>query len=108
MQRNKRGEEMVEAAMVLPILLLLILSLLMVMLYHYDCHQAQMKMHQSLIAEVNESDTILDIKKNKTETSSAIAGLVQMVVQDEVESRVYLLQEATWIGIGEMLTFDEK
>ena len=34
---NKRGEEIVEAAMVLPILILTILSLILLIVYYFSC-----------------------------------------------------------------------
>lgn len=41
---NKKGEEMVEASIVLPILILTILSLILLILYYYACLNCQVEL----------------------------------------------------------------
>ena len=108
MIRNKRGEEMVEAAMVLPLVILLVLSMLLVMLHDYDTHREQLKVHKTMIASWEQPATVFDIQKKKIETSSKISGAVDFLFRSKKEYRTYNFSPAACIRLGEMIAFDAE
>lgn len=108
MSMNKKGEQMVEAAMVLPILILILLSLVLLMAHEYQCHWNQIDMHRNLLSTWDKSTSAFDIKTKTTETSSEVDGAVAMEFQKEIESRIYVFSETKCIRLGEMLDFDEE
>ena len=99
---------MVEAAMVLPILILILLSLVLLMAYEYQCHWNQIDIHQKLLSTWDQSTSAFDIKTKKTETSSKVDGVITMEFQREIEARIYVFSENKCIRLGEMLDFDEE
>ena len=108
MIKSKRGEEMVEAAMILPILVLIIFSMILFMLYQYQCHQNQIALHHDLIQTLDESDVVFDIEVMENQTIAHIAGAVDLNVEKNQKERIYLFSAAECIRIGEMLSFDEE
>ncbi|MGN0659304.1 MAG: hypothetical protein ACI4LA_06825 [Emergencia sp.] len=103
MMSNRRGDEFVEAAMVLPVLLLTILSLIMLMIYYYSCLQAQTQMHGQMLEEMLRSEAVFDIIKNKTETSSKMGGITGIILNRNLEGRLYVISEADIIRAGGLL-----
>ncbi|MGF6376262.1 uncharacterized protein YpmS [Clostridiales Family XIII bacterium PM5-7] len=97
---------MVEAAMVLPIIILIVLSLILLMIYVYACLNTQVKSHQQLIIEADHSSQMFTIKKNKQETSTHLGGFVSLIMNKEIESRAYVMHQAKIIRLGEMLDGD--
>ncbi len=108
MMVNKRGEQMVEAAMVLPLLILVILSILFVMIHDYDMHQKQITAHKELIQLWDQPTTVLKIKKKTIETSTKISGAVNFPMKESRTCRSYMLSPTSCIRVGEMISFDEK
>lgn len=105
---NRRGDEYVEAGMVLPILLLTILSLIMLLIYFFSCLNAQTDMHRTLLKEQRQPVVIFDIKEKSTETSSKIGGAVSLIMHKEIKGRVYCIGEAGAIRLGAMAWDDEE
>ena len=108
MMVNKKGEEMVEAAMILPLLILMILSMLFVMIHDYDIHQKQLASHEELIHLWDQPTTGLKIKTKTIETSTKISGAVNFPMKESRTSRSYIFSPASCIRVGEMISFDEN
>lgn len=100
---NRKGDEIVEAAMVLPILILTILSLILLMVYYFSCLNTQVDLHRQMIEDGMHVDTVFEIKTKKEETSSEIGGVISMIMSKEIEGRVYMINEANLIRLGEMI-----
>lgn len=96
---------MVEAAIVLPLLLLMMLSMIMLMLHDYRCYQAQVELHTTLMEDWDQSSAVFDIEKKKTETSSKISGMIDQWLVQEKEGRIYVFSPAKCIRLGEMFDF---
>ena len=105
---NKKGEEMVEAAMVLPLLILVIVSMLFVMVHDYDVHQKQMQIHKELIQSWTLPSTVFKIETKKIETSSKISGGAEFWMKEMKVYRSYVFSPAACIRTGEMISFDER
>lgn len=103
---NKKGDEIVEAAMVLPILILTVLSMIMLLIYFFSCLNTQADLHKELIAESLTSEASFDIIKKQSETSSKMGGLVGLVMHKEMNGKIYRIGKADVIRAGEMLDFD--
>jgi len=99
---------MLEAAMVLPLLILVILSMLFVMMHDYDMHQKQLKAHKELIQFWDHPTTVLKIKTKKIETSTKISGAVKFPMKESRTCRSYIFSPASCIRVGEMISFDEN
>ena len=104
--RNKRGNEIVEASIVLPIIILTILSMIMLMIFFFACLTTQMSVHQRLINKALKSDTILSISRSGETTGRKIGGVISMLMKKEISSRCYLINEVTAIRLGEAIHGD--
>ena len=58
---NKRGDEIVEAAMVLPILILTILSLILLIVYYFACLNVQVDLHRQMVQDAMHSLSLIHI-----------------------------------------------
>ena len=99
---------MIEAAMVIPVFLLTILTLVLCMIHQYECHKTQIEIHEQLLHAWDASGKIIDIETRKVEKSSEIRGMVFQWLSTEKESRIYLYSPSEYIRLGEMLSFDEE
>ncbi len=108
MIRNKRGEEIVEAAMVLPILILIAFTLMLVMIHFYTYHQGQIGLHKELIFWSQESEAVFHIQKKELHHHSKLDGMVELILQEEKQYRIYALKAAEWILLGEMAGFSDE
>lgn len=99
---------MIEAAMVLPILILIIFSMILLMMHDYNCHRNQIKLHEDLLQTWDQSNKIFDIEMGETETITHISGAVDLDAERMKKGRIYIFSAAEWIRIGEMLSFDEE
>ena len=101
--KNKRGDEFVEAAMVLPVLILTILSMILLMLFFFSCLQAQTDMHREMLAYSANSEKTFQIHRQNTETSRHAGGIVDMLLHKAVDGRLYIINEADFIRAGDLL-----
>ena len=98
---------MVEAAMVLPILILVVFSLILVMVHYYENHHGQIVLHKEMLAQVQESDTAFCIRKRTREQQTKLDGMVNHILKEERQYRIYDLQPAAWIRLGEMAGLED-
>ena len=99
---------MIEAALVLPVFLFVILTLVLCMIHQYECHRAQIELHEQLIHQWDLSEKPVDIEKQKTHTISEIRGVVFQWLTTEKESRIYICSPPAYIRLGEMVSFDQE
>jgi hypothetical protein len=101
----KRGSEYVEAAIVLPMIVLIVASFIFLTAYFYSSLKLQCRIQESLISEAGESERTLFKYKRKEQYSSLQVGLDKQILNHEIESYVYAIDEAAIIRMGS--TYDE-
>lgn len=105
--RNKRGEEFVEASLVLPVLIFTIISMICLCVYYYQDISNETQMHMDAVNLAMQKDSIFNIKYKKSETSRDIQGIIQSHMGRKSQCRVYIMKEADIIRNGEMVDYDE-
>lgn len=106
---DRRGSTMVEAAVVLPLLILSLLTCLLICMFFYDTTVKQCQMHQALRAEAGEltglTHTLQPAAASDAVLSTGRQGLFQIVSGKEtttmidqllLKSRVSESTEAIW------------
>lgn len=107
MMRNKKGEEMVEAAMVLPILILVTFSLMLVMVYFYQIHQSQIALHKEMLRQRQVSSAVFRVNKETQKNETRVDGMVNHLLKAEKQHRIYHVKPSRWILLGEMAGIDD-
>ncbi|MBQ9016064.1 MAG: hypothetical protein IJ109_08075 [Firmicutes bacterium] len=109
MWRSRRGAAMIEAAVVLPLLILSVLTCLLISMFFYDTTQKQCRMHQTLRAQAGELTgrihTLDPAPADEISLSTGMQGLFQTVTGKEetamidsimLKTRVSESTEALW------------
>lgn len=99
---SKRGEEMVEAAIVLPILILIILSLIMLIMYYFSCLENQIKVHDSLLAETQAGDAFFRRREESYSTSSKMRGLISILMRKDGTASIYEMHPGDILRAGQL------
>ena len=100
---NKRGEEIVEAAMVLPVLILIIVALVGIALFHIESMKTGCDLHRELANEIRSDKAIIKIIRKNHNYSSPIGGIADYSMSKYYEEKGYVLDEAAMIRVGELL-----
>lgn len=103
---NKRGDEIVEASIILPIIILTILSMIMLMVFFFACLSTQMSVHQKLINKALANKSIISISRCRETSERKVGGAISMLMEKEISSRCYLINEVTAIRLGETIHGD--
>lgn len=99
---NKRGEEIVEASIVLPLTILVILSMIMAAVFLFRFELDQSDSHVSLARESAASKQILGIKRGTASYSGHIRGAASRAFTKESASRMYVISQADAIMLGKL------
>lgn len=97
---SRRGEEFVEAAIVLPLMILTVLSMIMVAVFLYSHSLNQAKAHIDLMREADSSKSVFAVKRKSISTSGAIRGLYISDASKSGSFRAYAIRQADAIRIG--------
>lgn len=100
---NKRGEAYVEAALVLPLLFLIILSMIGLVLYEFEGLRAQTGVHEKLIQEEYDNVLPLSVARKENTVSRRPGGIVTFSMSREVRGRCYCIREAEAIRLQEVI-----
>ncbi len=101
---NRKGNETVEAAIVLPVFILIILSLIMLMIYFYARLDVQCGVHSELIeSAMREEVSVYETRTNNRETSSHIGGLAGIFLRSDYEESIAVINEGDIIRLGEIV-----
>ncbi len=102
---GKRGDEIVEAAMVLPVMILTILSLIMLLIYFFARLEAQCDVQRELIERVQseESTGLYETYSSVRKTSSDMGGITRVLLTSEYEEDITSVDEAGIIRLGELI-----
>ncbi len=98
---NKRGEEIVEASIVLPLVILVILSMILLLIYFYACLQTQIGVHKELLTRQETFTGVYKITKTSETTERTMRGITSIGMRHESRGRLYLLRPADAILVGE-------
>lgn len=104
--RSRRGDEFVEAALVLPVLILAVLSMIMLILYFYLCLNTQTGLHENLMEKTAESKAVFWICTESDSVSSQMDGITHAVLKKNITGRMYVLDYAEIIRAGELIASD--
>ena len=102
MIKGKRGEEFVEAAIVLPLVILTILSMIMVAVFLFGYQLKQTEAHVALIHEVSGSGRVFGIARRSASSSKSIQGTYSGDASKSKSFRAYELSQADAVMLGEL------
>ena len=101
--KNKRGEALVEASLVLPLVILVIISLLTLMIFFYSSFRNQVDLHRELLNMTEmEKSSVRTIEKN-IETKTEMKGITGILMQKNFKSSIKAYREAEIIRAGEII-----
>ena len=106
MTMNKKGSEIVEAAIVLPILFLSILSMLMLLIYEFSALTKQTEMHRKLTEDAIVSGKTFHVSRETENVSKEISGVISIIMNKEVKAVCYEISEAKAMLLGEVISDD--
>ena len=92
---SRRGGEYVEAAFVLPMLVLIWCTV-----FFYGRLECQCEMHTQLLDEADRSTALITIKRTEKTYSSLPKGFVSVALGGEIRARTYVFNEAELIRTG--------
>ena len=99
--KNKSGSELVEATIVLPIVLLIILGILSFLVFFFDNGISQFHAHMDLIESSNMSTKLFEINSIKIEQQKDIRGLSKKTYFSHKQDGIYVLNEENILRIGD-------
>lgn len=103
---NKKGEEFVEAAIILPLIFLIILGTITIMLYLFQIEKEQSKMHIDIIKRSSERKEIIGIERSEKVVNGEIQGLSVFIMSKKINGRAYVLNPSKGIRLGELLSHE--
>ena len=92
MRFNKKGDEFVEAAIVLPLVILISIAIIVLCIHFYKCLEMQVDMHEELNYLYGESEIIFE------EASS-----IRIVGETELTAERYIISETKILRASEFL-----
>lgn len=102
---GRRGDEIVEAAIVLPVMILTILSLILLTIYFFARLQTQCDVQRELIEEAMgaENAGLYETYSLSKKTSSDMGGITRIFLTSEYEEMILSVDEAEMIRLGELI-----
>jgi len=97
---------MVEAAIVLPILILTILSMILLMIYYFSSLKEQTDVHQRLIDEADRSAAVFILKSEDAVYSQEVGGVISMMMHNEKSCHLWVISESDIIRAGDFFEGD--
>lgn len=105
---RKNGSEFVEAAIVIPLFILIVLSMISVMIYFFSYFESQIETHEALREIDNSKQYVFDIKNKEIETSTKTKGITQMILKRSSQSKRYIFNPVEAVRLGEIIEFAEE
>ncbi len=102
MLRNKRGEEFAEAAIVLPLVILTVISMITVTVFFFQCEVLQSGAHARLAGQAAASDRIFGISKGSAPLAGKAEGLFRGRLEQGRSFRMYVISQSDAIMLGEL------
>ena len=99
---NKKGEEIVEAAIILPLTILTILSMIMVAVILFRYEISQSKAHVALAEAASSSKKVFAVKRSSASASGQVRGTAAGQFSKSGSYRMYVISQADAIMIGQL------
>ncbi len=99
---GRKGEEFVEAAIVLPLMILTILSMIMIAVFMYRHCLRQAETHEELMKEALLSKSVFAVKRKNVSDSDRIRGTYTANITEDGSFRVYAIRQADAVRIGSL------
>lgn len=99
---NKRGEEFVEAAVVMPLIILTILSMITVAVFLFGFQIRQQEAHVSLMRDAAGSGKVFAVLRKNASSSEHVRGTTSGTYSRSKSYRAYALSQADGIMLGEL------
>lgn len=100
---NKKGSEFVEGAMVLPIIILIIVSLIGALIFCYESLEKQCDLHSQLIEMAEQNESIFKVVEENIESSSYIKGFVKVKLREPLNDCIFAFCRADIIRLGDFI-----
>lgn len=97
---NKKGEEFVEGAIVLPVIILTAVSFIMALVFLYNVLLSQCKVQDMLLEKSACKDHLYKKIYLEEDTSSRIGGLADLILTDRYRGEITVIDEAELIRLG--------
>ncbi len=101
--KNKKGSEMIEAAIVIPLLLLAAISLIYLGLYFHEGFREQLAVQEILISETMDKKDVFNILWEEASISGESRGLFGGGFHREYKQRLYVINEELVVRAGEVI-----
>ena len=105
--KNKKGSENIEAAIVLPIIILIIMSLIGLSIFRYEALCNQLDAQREALERAGASASIYKKIEIKSFTSTETGGAAETELRGTYVARITVIDEAAIIRGGELL-YDEE
>ena len=99
---------MVEAAIVLPILILVILSLVLTTLFFYRTLETQVNLHMELTGRDIAGKQLYKVEKRTAGTELAIRGAFEDVFSSRCTGACYVINMAPLLRMGKRINDDQE
>lgn len=96
---DKCGESIVEAAIVIPVVILMILSMIILLLHFHKSMNAQTELHEKLSGKAMKNDLIFSVENDSQNIETALKGISGGVLKREISGKCYMLNPADSIRL---------
>ena len=100
---NKRGNEIVEAAIVLPVFVLIVVSLIGVCLFKYNAFKVECEVQREVVDAIRNDKSVIKIIEKATESSGYPGGLFNGVMYSVYTPYGYAVDEEIILRTGEFV-----
>lgn len=96
---DKRGESIVEAAIVIPVVILMILSMIILLIHFHKGMNAQTGLHEKLSGKAMKNDLIFSVKNDSQNIETVLKGISGGILKREISGKCYMLNPADSIRL---------
>ena len=101
---NKKGSQMVEAAISLPVIILAAMLMLRLFTFYLEILTTGIKEHkEAMNAQASYSGAFVRTYRDEKEVKMLRGGLLMMDVRKRIETKAYMINEDVLVRSGELL-----
>ena len=104
---DKRGS-IVEAAIVLPILILTVVSMILLLLFFHAVVQDRTDLQEEVRAQADKRQVVFTICRAEKITSSRMQGITAVLMRHREKSFCYALDPALAVRLGEAVRYGQE
>ena len=99
---NKRGEQMVEASIVLPIIILVIMLLIRLCTFYLECLITQTNMHRKMLSKWDSTKSpVVKTLNDFRDINYANLGLAEGLIRKTIDVKGFRLCEDKFVRVGD-------